>query len=74
MNGHVKTIAKNTDIEEHFTTYSIHHSWATIAKFLKIPTELISEGLGHNSLSTREIYLKSFTKHVLDKANELVAS
>ncbi|MEQ8419254.1 MAG: tyrosine-type recombinase/integrase [Arenibacter algicola] len=57
-----------------FTTYTIRHSWATIAKFMGIPTEVISEGLGHNSLRTTEIYLKSFTNSVLDEANELVVS
>ncbi|MEG3656801.1 tyrosine-type recombinase/integrase [Arenibacter palladensis] len=74
MNGHLKTIAKDAGIEEQFTTYSIRHSWATIAKFMGIPTEVISEGLGHNSLKTTQIYLKSFTNHVLDEANEMVVS
>ncbi len=74
MNGHLKTIAKDAGIEEQFTTYTIRHSWATIAKFMGIPTEVISEGLGHNSLKTTQIYLKSFTNHVLDEANEMVVS
>ena len=74
MNGHLKTIAKDAGIEENFTTYTIRHSWATIAKFMGIPTEVISEGLGHNSLKTTQIYLRSFTNHVLDEANEMVVS
>jgi len=67
-------MANGTRIEEHITTYTIRHSWATIAKFMGISTEIISEGLGHNSLKTTQIYLKSFTNHVLDEANELVVS
>ncbi|SHG15936.1 Phage integrase family protein [Arenibacter palladensis] len=74
MNGHLKTIAKDAGIEEHFTTYTIRHSWATIAKYMGIPTKVISEGLGHNSLKTTQIYLRSFTNHVLDDANEMVVS
>ena len=74
MNGHLKTIAKDAGIEENFTTYTIRHSWATIAKYMGIPTEVISEGLGHNSLKTTQIYLRSFTNHVLDEANEMVVS
>ncbi|MCM4168434.1 Tyrosine recombinase XerC [Arenibacter antarcticus] len=74
MNGHLKTIAKDSGIEEVFTTYTIRHSWATIAKYMGISTEVISEGLGHHSLKTTQIYLKSFTNHVLDEANELVVS
>lgn len=74
MNGHLKVISRDTGIEEEFTTYTIRHSCATIAKSIGIPTEVISEGLGHNSLRTTEIYLKSFTKHVLDEAYELAVS
>jgi site-specific recombinase XerD len=74
MNENLKIIAKDAGIEVHFTTYTIRHSWATIAKFMGVPTEVISEGLGHNSLRTTEIYLKSFTNHVLDEANEMVVS
>jgi len=37
-----------------------------------IPTEVISEGFGNNSLRTNEIYLKSFMNLVLDVANEHV--
>lgn len=74
MNGYLKIIAKDAGITEAFTTYTIRHSWATIAKYMGISTEIISEGLGHNSLRTTEIYLKSFTNTVLDEANELVVS
>ncbi|PXX25487.1 tyrosine-type recombinase/integrase [Arenibacter sp. ARW7G5Y1] len=67
-------IANDAGIEEHFTTYTIRHSWATITKFMGIPTEVISDGLGHNSLKTTQIHLKGFTNHVLDEANEMVVS
>tara|TARA_R110002050_G_scaffold177889_1_gene311096 strand:+ start:62747 stop:62944 length:198 start_codon:yes stop_codon:yes gene_type:complete len=63
-------IANDAGIEEHFTTYSS----ATIAKFMGISTEVISEGMGHNSLKTTQIHLKGFTNHVLDEANELLVS
>lgn len=72
VNKLLKIIAKDTGIEESFTTYSIRHSWATIAKYLGVSTEIISESLGHNSLKTTEIYLKSFHNEVLDEANNLV--
>ena len=74
MNGHLKTIPADASIKGHSTTYTIRHSWATIAKFMGISTEVISEGLGHNSLKTTQIYLKSFTNSVLDEANEMVVS
>ena len=45
-----------------------------IAKFMGISTAIISEGLGHSSLKTTEIYLKRFDSEVLDDANELIVA
>lgn len=72
INKQLKVIAADAGIKENFTTYSIRHSWATIAKYMGVPIEVISEGLGHNSLRTTEIYLKNFHDDVLDKANEMI--
>ena len=74
VNQRLKIIATDAGIEQHFTTYSIRHSWATIAKFMGISTAIISEGLGHSSLKTTEIYLKRFDSEVLDDANELIVA
>ncbi len=74
MNERLKIIAKDAEIEGVFTTYYIRHSWATIAKYMGISTALISEGLGHYSITTTEIYLKDFDNDVLDEVNALVVS
>ena len=74
VNKLLKIIAQDAGIEENFTTYSIRHSWATIAKYLGVSTEIISESLGHNSLKTTEIYLKNFHNEVLDDANKMIVS
>ncbi len=74
MNERLKIIARDAGIEGDFTTYYIRHSWATIAKYMGIPTEIISEGLGHSSIRTTEIYLKDFDDEILDEANELIVS
>lgn len=74
VNKLLKIIAKDAGIEENLTTYTIRHSWATIAKYMGISTEVISESLGHNSLKTTEIYLKSFHNDVLDEANKMIVS
>jgi len=71
-NKHLKIIAKDAGIESNLTTYSIRHSWATIAKYMGVPLPVISESLGHHSLKTTEIYLKEFDNSVLDDANQLV--
>jgi site-specific recombinase XerD len=68
----LKIIAKDSGFEGKLTTYYLRHSWATIAKHLGISTSMISDALGHQSVATTEIYLKSFVDDALDEANELV--
>ncbi|WP_299535488.1 site-specific integrase [Ulvibacterium sp.] len=74
MNERLRIIAKDAGIEGKFTTYNIRHSWATIAKYLGVSTELISEALGHSSLRTTQVYLKDFDNDILDEVNTLVVS
>lgn len=74
VNERLKIIAMDAGIQEKFTTYSIRHSWATIAKYMGVDIQLISEGLGHHSTRTTEIYLKSFGNEVLDQINDIVVT
>ena len=74
MNERLRIIAKDVGIEGNFTTYSIRHSWATIAKYMGISTELISEAFGHSSVRVTEIYLKDFDNEILDEVNVMVTS
>jgi integrase len=74
MNQRLKIIAKDAGIEGNFTTYYIRHSWATIAKYMGISTALISESLGHRSITTTEVYLRDFDNEVLDEINSRVVS
>ena len=48
--------------------------WATIAKNEGIPISLISEGLGHTSEKTTQIYLASFPVDAVNRVNESVAA
>ena len=54
------------------TTYVARHSWASIAKSKNIPISVISEGMGHDSEATTQIYLASLEGSVIDKANSLI--
>jgi site-specific recombinase XerD len=74
VNKYFKRIAEDAGIEEKFTTYYIRHSWATIAKDMGISIEVISEGLGHSSFKTTQVYLKSFNNKTLDEANSMVVN
>ena len=73
-NKKLKKLSKMAKLSETISTYTARHSWATIAKRSGIPTAIISEGLGHDSEETTQIYLDSFENEVLDQANELITS
>lgn len=71
-NYKLKEIQKYLELPLSLTTYVARHSWATIAKRAGIPTAVISEGLGHTTEKTTQIYLDSFENEVLDAANRLI--
>ena len=71
-NKKLKTIGEDAGCSIKISTYVSRHSWATIAKRSGIPTAVISEGMGHNSEKTTQIYLDSFENEVIDDANELI--
>ena len=71
-NKKLKKLSEKAGLSEAISTYTARHSWATIAKRSGIPTAIISEGLGHDSEETTQIYLDSFENEVLDQANEII--
>jgi integrase len=71
-NNRLKCISELLKLKVRLTSYVARHSWATIAKDLNIPLPVISEGLGHNSPQTTQIYLASFDSAVLHRANAKV--
>lgn len=52
-----------------FIFYISRHSWASAAKDKNIPISVISEGMGHDSEITTQIYLASLDNSIVDKAN-----
>ncbi|MBD5317213.1 MAG: site-specific integrase [Bacteroides sp.] len=74
INHNLKTIAKKVGITIPLTLYVARHSWASAAKAKGIPLSVISEGMGHDSEATTQIYLASLDTSVVDKANSLILS
>ena len=68
-NSDLKTIGTSLGINK-LTSYVARHSWATILKKKGIPVSLISEGLGHKTELTTQIYLDSFGDDALDSINQ----
>ncbi|MBD5392660.1 site-specific integrase [bacterium] len=72
INHNLKTVAKKVGITIPLTLYVARHSWASVAKAKGIPLSVISEGMGHDSEATTQIYLASLDTSVVDKANSLI--
>ena len=71
-NKKLKELATLCEIPENLTSYVSRHSFATQAMLKEIPLNAISAMLGHSSLKTTEIYLKSLPTNILDDYNEKV--
>lgn len=69
VNRHLKEVAKLADISVPLSMYCARHSWASVARGKNIPISVISEGMGHDSEATTQIYLASLDSSVVDKAN-----
>lgn len=72
INHNLKTIAGMVGVTIPLTLYVARHSWASAAKAKGIPLSVISEGMGHDSETTTQIYLASLDTAVVDKANSLI--
>ena len=67
----LKILSESIGIHTRVTSYTIRHSFATTLKEQNVPIEMISELLGHKSIKTTQIYLKSFSLEKLSTVNKL---
>lgn len=74
VNRNLKEIGKSLGLSESLTLYCARHSWASIARSSGVPLSVISEGMGHDSEKTTQIYLTSLKTEVIDKANRKILS
>lgn len=72
INRNLKAIGVSINITIPLTMYVARHSWASIAKNEGIPVSVISEGMGHDSEKTTQIYLASLETQIIDKANRKI--
>lgn len=72
INRRLKDIATSIKLPVPLSLYYSRHSWATIARCKDIPISIISEGLGHDSEITTQIYLDSIKSYEVDKANRKI--
>ena len=72
INHNLKKVAKLINVTIPLTMYVARHSWASAAKAKGIPISVISEGMGHDSEATTQIYLASLDTSIVDKANTII--
>lgn len=72
VNHLLKKIGKQLDLPISLTMYVGRHSWASIARSRNVPISVISEGMGHDSENTTQIYLASLDTAVVDRANKKI--
>lgn len=72
VNKNLKEVAKMVKVTIPLTMYVARHSWASAAKNKRIPLSVISEGMGHDSETTTQIYLASLDSNVIDDANSII--
>ena len=73
-NKRLKEVAKLAKIKEVLTSYVSRHSFASIANNMEIPVTAISEMMGHERLSTTQVYLAGFKKEAIDQYAEKITS
>lgn len=72
INRALKSIGVAAGLKIPLTTYVARHSWASIARNMNFSIAIISEGMGHQSYRTTQIYLDSIDTARIDDANNRI--
>ncbi len=72
INRQLRKLATRLQLPINLAMYVARHSWASAAKARGIPLSVISEGMGHDSEQTTQIYLSSLDTSIVDRANSLL--
>lgn len=72
LNLQLYRLSRVCRLGKRLSSYASRHTWASIAKSCGIAVEVISEALGHASITTTEGYLKQFDNDEIEKANKVI--
>ena len=72
INRALKKIGEMAELKMPLTTYVARHTWASVARDMNIPISIISEGMGHNSIKTTQVYLNSIDISRINEANKRI--
>lgn len=59
-------------ISNRLSSYTARHTWATTAYYCEVHPGIISQAMGHSSITVTETYLKPFQNKKIDEANKLI--
>lgn len=69
FNSQLALLGTALGIQTNLSTYAARHTWATMAYHCEIHPGIISEAMGHSSITVTETYLKPFRNQKIDEAN-----
>ena len=70
-NNKLKLLSQMLDGDVNLSSYVARHSWASNMHEMNMPLSVISQGLGHDSELTTQIYIKSLENNVVHEANRM---
>ena len=72
VNVLLKEVARRAGISQNLTMYCARHTWATTARELQVPMNIISRAMGHTDEKTTEIYIRSVDSSAVDRVNRQI--
>ncbi|WP_294627666.1 site-specific integrase [uncultured Bacteroides sp.] len=72
FNRQLMSLGEILRTDEGLSSYTARHTWATMAYHCEIHPGIISEAMGHSSITVTETYLKPFHNKKIDEANRQV--
>jgi integrase len=71
-NKRLKEISALCNIEKPVSSYDARHSYANCLKQKGVPTDIISESMGHQNVAITQAYLKELDNSLIDEAMEVL--
>ena len=72
FNHQLALLGELLGIKGRLSSYAARHTWATTAYYCEIHPGVISEAMGHSSITVTETYLKPFHSKKIDDANRRI--
>ena len=72
FNYQLEILGKLLGLEGKLSSYAARHTWATTAYYCEVHPGIISEAMGHSSITVTETYLKPFHSKKIDDANRQI--